>query len=165
MAGKNLGNDKTSIVAEGTDLVIERVFDAPRDLVWQAMTSPDYISRWWGRLGTTTKVVEMDLRPGGRWRWLAQMHEGGDAPFTGEHLEVVPQEKIVRTVVFDVPPFNSGPPAVETLTLEDLDGKTRVHSSTRFPAEEILAGTLAEGMVEGTLDEYERLGQLLTELA
>jgi len=165
VTGTNLGNETTTIVAEGAELVVERFLDAPRELVWKAMTSRDYVAQWWGRRGTTTKVVELDLQPGGRWRYVAQTSDGGEAPFTGEHLEVVPPERIVRTVIFDVPPFNSGPPAVETLTLEDVGGKTKVHSSTRFPAEEVLNGALAQGMTEGTIEEYDRLAQVLSEMA
>jgi uncharacterized protein YndB with AHSA1/START domain len=58
----------TTIYSEGGDLTFERTFDAPRDLVWRAFTDPELIPRWWGKHGTTTTVVEMDVRPGGRWR-------------------------------------------------------------------------------------------------
>jgi len=162
----NLGNNDTEIYAEDTTLVVERIFDAPRELVWQAMTTPKHIARWYGRTGTTTTVVEMDVRPGGKWRLIAHTQDGkNEVPFAGEHLEVQQPEKVVRTFVFDVPPFNSGPPAVETLTLEDLGGKTKVLSSTRFPFAEALSGAVSSGLAEGSVEQYDRLADLLTELA
>jgi uncharacterized protein YndB with AHSA1/START domain len=162
---QDLGNETTTLVADGADLVLERVFDAPRELVWTALTSPEHIPQWWGPHGTTPTVVEMDVRPGGRWRWIAAASDGGGAPFAGEYLEVVPPERIVRTVIFDVEPFNAGPAAVETTTLEDLAGRTRVRGHTRFPSAEVLGGALATGMSRGALESYDRLAHLLTELA
>jgi uncharacterized protein YndB with AHSA1/START domain len=162
---QELGNETTTVVTDGAELVVERVFDAPRELVWTAMTSSEHVARWWGRTGTTTTVVELDVRPGGRWRFIAQTSSGGGAPFAGEFLEVVAPERIVRTVVFDVEPFNTMPGAVDTITLDDLDGKTRVHSLTRFPSEQILAGAVADGMQNGAIEQYDRLADLLVELS
>ncbi len=163
MTKQDLGNERTTMVAEGAELVLERVFDAPRELVWAAMTSAEHIPAWWGPHGTSTVVVEMDLRPGGRWRWI-NTFDGGEAPFTGEYLEVAAPERFVRTSIFDVEPFNSGPGAVETLTFEEFDGKTKLHYYTRFPSEEVLNGALATGMSKGALEQFDRLADLLTEL-
>jgi uncharacterized protein YndB with AHSA1/START domain len=165
MTRQELGNATTTLVADGAELVMERVFDAPRELVWTALTSPEHIPQWWGPHGTTPTVVEMDVRPGGRWRWIAPPSDGGGAPFAGEYLEVVPPERIVRTVILDVEPFNTGPAAVETITLEDLDGRTRLRDHTRFPSDEALSGAVATGMSRGALESYDRLAQLLTEMS
>lgn len=82
----------------------------------------------------------------------------GDAPFAGEYLEVVPPERVVRTEMFDVPPFNEGAPAIETMTLEDLgDGRTTLVSRSEFPSVEVLDGALATGMIGGALESYDRL--------
>jgi uncharacterized protein YndB with AHSA1/START domain len=165
VARQELGNDTTTIIADGAQLIVERVFDAPRELIWTAMITPEHVAQWWGRKGTTTKVVELDVRPGGRWRFIAEAGGGMEAPFTGEFREVEAPARIVKTTIFDVPPFNTAPPAVDTTTLEETDGKTRMRVDSVFPAAEILQGALAEGMVDGTIEEYDRLAELLTKIA
>ena len=154
----------TRAYTEGADLVMERVFDAPRELVWKVLTEAQHIPHWWGPRDTTMTVVEMDVRVGGRWRWVSRSAGGVDAPFTGEYLELVPPERIVRTEIFDVEPFNQMGAAVETMTLEDVDGRTRVVSRSRFPSEEILEGALSTGMVGGAIESWDRIAELLVEL-
>jgi uncharacterized protein YndB with AHSA1/START domain len=160
MAVKELGNERTRAYTDGPYLVMERVFDAPRELVWKVLTDPDRIPHWWGPRTTSMTVVEQDLRVGGRWRWIAHSDEG-DAPFTGEYLEVVPPERLVRTEIFDIPPFNADPSAaaVETMTLEDLGGKTKLTSRSRFPSVESLDGALATGMIGGALESWDRVAE------
>ena len=161
MAVKQLGNERTIAYTDGQELVMERVFDVPRELVWKVMTDPERVTNWWGPRGHTTTVEVMDVRPGGRWRWINHSTGGEDAPFTGEYLEVVPPEKYVRTEMFDVPPFNEDPAmaAVETLTLEDLGGRTKLVSRSRFPSVEALDGALATGMISGALETYDRMAE------
>jgi uncharacterized protein YndB with AHSA1/START domain len=141
---------------EGTELVYERVFDAPRDLVWKVMTDPARITQWWGPHGYTTTVVEMDVRPGGRWRFINHSPGGDDAPFKGEYLEVVPPERLVQTFIFDVEPFNEMA-AIETFILEDLGARTRTINRSIFPSLEALEGALATGMIEGAIASWDRL--------
>jgi uncharacterized protein YndB with AHSA1/START domain len=141
---------------EGTELVYERIFDAPRDLVWKVMTDPARITQWWGPHGYTTTVVEMDARPGGRWRFINHSPSGDDAPFKGEYLEVVPPERLVQTFIFDVEPFNEVA-AIETFILEDLGARTRTINRSIFPSLEALEGALATGMIEGAIASWDRL--------
>jgi uncharacterized protein YndB with AHSA1/START domain len=156
---KQLGNERTTAYTEGPDFVMERIFDAPRELVWKVLTERERIPHWWGPRDTTMTVEEQDVRPGGRWRWIAHSSEG-DAPFKGEYLEVVPPERLVRTEIFDVPPFNDeGSAAVETMTLEDLGGRTKLVSRSRFPSVESLEGALATGMIGGALESYDRIAE------
>jgi uncharacterized protein YndB with AHSA1/START domain len=164
MMKRNLGDATTTVVAEGAELVLERVFDAPRELVWATFTEPEHVQRWWGPKGTTTTVVEMDVRPGGGWRYINHGPDGQDSPFKGEYLEVVPHERIVQTFVFDVEPFNAQS-AVETLTLEDLGGRTKVRVRSRYPSQEALDGALSAGMTQGAVESYDRFAHLLAELA
>lgn len=165
MTRQDLSNGPTTMIAEGTELVTERTFDAPRELVWAAMTSAEHIPQWWGPHGTTAAVVEMDVRPGGKWRWVAAATpDGGGAPFKGEYLEVVPPERLVRTSIFDVEPADSEPPVVEIITFEDLNGKTRMHYTARFPSEAVLSAALDAGMTKGVLEQYDRLTDLLTRM-
>jgi len=159
MAVTQLGNERTTAYTEGPDLVMERTFDAPRELVWKVLTDPARIPHWWGLSDHTMTVEEMDVRVGGRWRWVAHPPGAPDAPFKGEYLEVEPPERLVRTEIFDVEPFNdpSLGAAVETMTLEDLGGRTKLVSRSRFPSAEVLEGALATGMIGGALESYDRL--------
>ena len=153
---QQLGNDRTTADTDGQDLVFERIFDAPRELVWKVMTDPARVTNWWGPHGYTTTVVEMDVRPGGRWRWINHTTGGEDAPFKGEYLEVEPPARLVQTQILDVPGFDDRA-AVNTLTLEDLGGRTKLVARSRFPSVEDLEGALATGMIGGALDTYDRL--------
>ena len=142
MAPEQLGNERTTAYVEGDELIFERVFDAPRDLVWKVLTDPERVTNWWGPHGYTTTVEEMDVRPGGRWRWINHTTGGEHAPFKGEYLEVVPPERIVQTQVFDVPGFDDRA-AVNTMVLEDLGGRTRLTARSRFPSVEALRAQIA----------------------
>jgi uncharacterized protein YndB with AHSA1/START domain len=160
VAIKQLGNDRTVAYTDGQYLVMERIFDAPRELVWKVLNDPERVPHWWGPRGSRMTVVEHDVRVGGRWRWIAHGSDG-DAPFKGEYLEVVPPERVVRTEIFDVPPFNEDPngAAIETMTLEDLGGRTKLVSRSKFPSVEVLDGALGTGMIWGALESYDRLAE------
>lgn len=162
MAVQQLGNERTTAYADGQELVFERVFDAPRALIWRVMTDPARVTNWWGPRGYTTTVVEMDVRPGGRYRWINHTTGGEDAPFKGEYLEVDPPSRMVQTQIFDVPGLDDHV-AINTMTLEDLgDGRTRMVSRSTFPSVEDLQGALAMGMIGGALDTYDRLAEELS---
>jgi uncharacterized protein YndB with AHSA1/START domain len=150
----------TAIYSEGGDLVFERTFDAPRELVWKALTDPDLVPRWWGPHGTTTRVVEMDVRAGGKWRYVSSAADRDDVEFYGEYLEVDPPSGYRWTFMFDVEGIGpqGGP---ETLMLEEVDGKTKVTSIGHMGSAEIIEGALATGMVKGALETWDRLAALL----
>jgi uncharacterized protein YndB with AHSA1/START domain len=153
-----LGNDRTTVYTDGQELVFERIFDAPRELVWKVITDPERVTNWWGPRGYTTTVDEMDVRPGGKWRWINHTTGGDDVPFKGEYLEVVPPERLVQTEIWDVPGFDDRA-AISTLVLEDLGGQTRYVARTRFPSVEDLEGAIANGMTGGALQTYDRLAE------
>ncbi|TDC47679.1 glutathione S-transferase [Jiangella ureilytica] len=161
MTRRELGDAATTVVAEGSELLIERVFAAPRELVWAAMTSPAHLVNWIGPHGTTTEVVELDLRPGGRWKWINR-YDGGEVAFAGEYLEIDPPQRLVRTTAPDMEPAG-GPPAVETITFEEVDGATRVRWLTTFPSPEVLDFAVGTGMATGVLEQFERLDALLAQ--
>jgi uncharacterized protein YndB with AHSA1/START domain len=152
--------ETTTVYTEGQELVMERIFDAPRELVWKVMTDPERIPHWWGPRRNTTSVVEMDVRPGGRWRFVSRLTDGQDAPFKGEYLEVVPPERLVQTFIYDVEPFRDDA-AITTMTLEDLDGRTKVTSRDHFPSVETLEGALDTGMILGAIETWDRLAEEL----
>jgi uncharacterized protein YndB with AHSA1/START domain len=159
MATNQLGNDRTIAYTDGAELVMERTFDAPRDLVWRVMTDPERVTNWWGPRGFTTTVVEMDVRVGGKWHWIGHTDDGRDVPFKGEYLEVEPPARLVYTEIFDVAPFNEAGAAINTVTYEDLGDRTRVVARGRFPSVEDLEGALATGMIGGALETYDRLAE------
>ena len=158
-----LGNETTTVYADGADFVMERVFAAPRELVWRAITEPKHIPNWWGPRDVPMTVEAMDFRVGGRWRWIGHSADG-DAPFTGEYLEIVPPERIVHTESFDVEPFNRGEPAIVTITLESVEGGTKLRSSSRFPTAESLEGALSTGMTGGAIESWDRLDEVIASL-
>ena len=154
--------DTTTIYSEGGDLTYERTFDAPRELVWKAHTDPELVAKWWGPQGHQTRVEEMDLRPGGKWRYVSVDADGNEFAFYGEYLEIVPPEKIRWTFMFDVPEVGpqGGP---ETLTLEDLGGRTLMRAVSHMGSAEVIDEALATGMIEGAIETWDRLDALLAE--
>jgi uncharacterized protein YndB with AHSA1/START domain len=152
--------ESTAIYSDGTDLVFERVFDAPRPRVWRAFTDPEIVPRWWGRQGTSTTITEMDVRPGGRWRYVNSAPDREDVIFFGEYLEVTPPERFRWTFLFDV--VGLGPQGgPETHTFEDLGDRTRVRSVGHFDSVEAIEGALATGMIAGALETWDRLAEEL----
>jgi len=155
-------NDTMTVYSEGTELVFERTFDAPRDVVWQAFMDPDRIPRWWGPHGTTTEVVEMDVRVGGTWRYISRAPDRDDVTFHGEYLEIQPPERFTWTFLFEVPGAgDQGGP--ETFTFEDVGGKTTVKSSSHFSSAEEIEGALASGMISGAVETWDRFAAMLAE--
>jgi uncharacterized protein YndB with AHSA1/START domain len=152
----------TTIYSEGGQLLFERTFDAPRELVWKAFTDPDRVPRWWGPKGTTTTVVEMDVRPGGAWRYVSHAADREDVAFFGEYLEIDPPNGFRWTFMFDVEGVGpmGGP---ETFTFEDVGGRTRVTSTSQMGSAEAVDGALATGMVRGAIETWDRLEALLAE--
>ena len=152
--------DTTAIYSDGSDLVFERTFDAPREKVWQAFIDPGIVPRWWGKHGTTTIVEEMDVRPGGKWRYVSKDAGREDVAFFGEYLEITPPERFRWTFMFDVEGIGpqGGP---ETHTFEDLGGRTKVRSVGHFDSVETIDGALATGMVAGAIETWDRLAEEL----
>ena len=152
----------TTVYSDGGDLVFERTFDAPRELIWKAFTDPELIPRWWGPHGTTTTVAEMDVRPGGSWRYVSHADDRDDVAFYGEYLEVEPPERIKWTFLFEVEGIGAqgGP---ETITFDDIGGKTKVTAISHMGSIEAIEGALATGMVGGAIETWDRLEALLTQ--
>jgi uncharacterized protein YndB with AHSA1/START domain len=108
------------------ELVITRVFDAPRRLVFKAWTAPEHLVRWWGPRGFTTISGRMDVRPGGAWFRSMSAPDGTEHRKHGVYREIVEPERLVFTYVTEDPKGNPGPETVVTVTFADLDGKTRL---------------------------------------
>jgi len=155
-------NETTTIYSDGGDLVFERTFPAPLDKVWRAFTDPAIVPRWWGKHGTITTVAEMDVRPGGTWRYINSSPDRDDVVFYGEYLEVDPPRGYKWTFMFDVDGIGpmGGP---ETFAFEDLGGRTKVVSIGHMGSVDVLEGALATGMVPGAIETWDRLERVLAE--
>jgi uncharacterized protein YndB with AHSA1/START domain len=152
--------DTTAIYSEGGDLYYQRTFDAPREAVWKAFTDPAIVPLWWGPHGTTTRIEEMDVRPGGKWRYVSSAPDRDDVAFYGEYLAVEPPQEIRWTFMFDVE--GAGPQGgPETHRFEEVDGKTRVTSIGHMGSEDIIEGALATGMSKGAIETWDRLAAYL----
>lgn len=139
-----------------------RLFDAPRALVFEAMSKPEHVKRWWGCLGEgySVPVCEIDLRPGGRWRFVNR-HPKGEAAFHGEYREIDPPARVVFTEIFeDFPDVVS----VVTSELSEENGKTRLTVTVRYPSKDVRDIVMSSGMSRGAGISYDRLEDLLAEL-
>ena len=139
------------------EILITRAFDAPADLVFEAWTTPDLVKRWWaGDRGVVTEA-HIDLRIGGRWRWVMTANGGFEVAFSGEFREIDRPHRLVRPAVFEMFPDAE---AVSTVTFEETNGLTTLKILGRYPSREIRDAALASGMEGGlqtSLDELEDL--------
>jgi uncharacterized protein YndB with AHSA1/START domain len=143
---------------------ITREFDAPRHLVWRAWTEAELVRRWWsGRRGAMT-VCEVDLRVGGAYRFVLIATGGFEVAFHGEYREIVPEERLVYTEVFEGAP-QTGEPAVNTATFTERDGRTTLELLTVVESREVRDMILASGMEVGVQEQMELLEDLARELA
>lgn len=152
---------RTEVTAVGDRGVrLQRVFDAPPPVVWEVITDPALIPRWWGPAHHAPQVVEMDVRPGGRWRFEMDAH-GTVFGFGGEYLQVEPPGRLVQTFVFDPYP-DAG--ATEELTLAAAEGGSTLFTvDITHPTPEGRDQQLASGMAEGMQETHRRLAALIAE--
>lgn len=146
-----------------TDIQLTRLFDAPRHLVFEAMTKPEHIRRWWGNLdaGYSVPVCDVDFRIGGKWRFVNK-HPQGEAEFYGEYREIDAPGRVVFTEIFA--PF---PDTVSIVTAEltEENGKTRLKATSSYPSTEVRDMVLSTGMERGAGLSYDRLEDVAMELA
>jgi len=140
------------------EIVMTRVFDAPRDLVFKTMTDPNLIPLWWGSKRLTTTVDRMDVRPGGVWRFVQRGPDSNEYAFNGVYREIVPCNRMVDTFEFEGMP---GHVMHETATLEEQDSKTKLVVTALFQTVEDHDGMLNSGMEEGWAESLDRLEELL----
>jgi uncharacterized protein YndB with AHSA1/START domain len=146
------------------EIVLTRSFDAPRRLVFEAMSRPEHLMRWWGPRSITLNVCEVDLRPGGAWRFVFQSSDGREHTFRGVYREVVPPERVVQTFIYDVE-FIRDHPALETMALEEHEGKTTLTITIHHDTKEARDGHLNSGMETGAGESYDRLAEYLKTMA
>lgn len=144
------------------EIRMTRLFNAPPQLVFEAMTRPEHVTQWWGRLGEgySVPVCEIDLRVGGRWRFVNR-HPHGEAAFHGEYREITPPSRLVYTEIFE-----EFPDTVSVVTAEFVEegSQTRMTATVRYPSLEIRDMVLATGMSAGAGTSYDRLEDLVAAL-
>jgi uncharacterized protein YndB with AHSA1/START domain len=165
MAVSRVANCDTFQVTTPSDceIVLTRLFDAPRQLVFDAMTKPEHVRRWWGCISDkhSVTVCEIDLRPGGAWRFVHRGPEGEYPAFYGVYREIVAPDRLVYTEIFE--PFPDGESVVTQVLTEEL-GKTRLTLTALYPSKEVRDMVLKTGMESGAAISYDRLEDLVTEL-
>ena len=145
------------------EVVITAVLDAPRHLVFEATTKPEHVKRWWGPRRTTLTVCEIDLRPGGAWRYVMRDNETGrEDGFSGVYREITPPERLVYTEGWEGLP---GHDYLVTATMEEKDGKTTLTSRLQYKSVEDRDGHVNSGMEGGMRETYDRLGEHLAAMA
>jgi len=156
-----MANTLTVATPSDLEIVLTREFDAPRELVFEAVSKPEHLRNWWGQAASTLLQCDMDFRPGGKWRFVERDTEGNEWGFRGEVREVVPPERLVQTFEWEGLP---GHISVETMRLEDLGGRTRVTVTSVFDSVEDRDGMLQSGMEQGAGESYDRLEAYLQSL-
>ncbi|HEX2864557.1 MAG TPA: SRPBCC family protein [Deinococcales bacterium] len=151
------GRKATVTLPSDTQILIMREFDAPRRLVYRAFTTPELIKRWWGGRRGTVTLVELDLRVGGRWRYVLTTPQGFEAGFHGECLELVPEERQVFTEVFEGYP---GEAARNTATWTDLGDRTLFTVLVEHSNQMARDAHLNSGMEGGMQEAYDLLEEL-----
>jgi uncharacterized protein YndB with AHSA1/START domain len=158
----------TATVTLPTDeqILITREFDAPKHLVYKAFTTPELVRRWWHAKRGEMTVAEIDLRPGGAWRYVAVTPDGTEVAFHGEYREIVPNERIVSTEVYEGAPQPDGPEqgTVNTATFTEEDGRTTVTILVEAPSKEIRDAIIESGMEAGLQDALDLLEETAVSL-
>jgi uncharacterized protein YndB with AHSA1/START domain len=144
------------------EIVMTRVFDAPRDLVFEAHTSCEHMSKWWGPRRYVVASCDMDFRPGGKWRIVHRGPEGDEYGFGGEFRDIVRPERIAWTFEWDGMP---GHVSVQTVTFEEQNGKTTLTARVLVDSKEERDGMLQSGMTDGAGESMDRLEEYLEVLA
>jgi uncharacterized protein YndB with AHSA1/START domain len=153
----------TATVTLPTDeqILITREFNAPKHLVWQAWTTPELVKRWWHANRGEMTVAEIDLRVGGKWRFVAVTPDGFEVAFHGEYREIVPHERIVATEVYEGMPSAE---AVDTATFTEVDGRTTLTILVQHESREHRDAHIESGMEAGLQDALDLLEQVAVSL-
>jgi uncharacterized protein YndB with AHSA1/START domain len=160
----NQHSAKARSSVEGQALIVERIFQAPREHVWDAWTNPEHVARWWGFGGVPLFACEIDLRVGGTYRYVQRGQDGIEYPFIGTYREIVKPECLNYTMIFDIAPYNEH----ESLIFDSFeqldDGQTKLTMRTEYSSAEALQGSIASGAEQGAIASMERYAEYLANL-
>jgi uncharacterized protein YndB with AHSA1/START domain len=161
-------SSRTATLTLPTDeqILITREFDAPKHLVYKAWTTPELVKRWWHANRGEATIAEIDLRVGGKWRYVMVAEGGQEVGFHGEYREIVPNERIVSTEVYEGMPQAEGPEqgTLNTATFSEADGRTTLTILVQAPSKEIRDAIIDSGMEAGLQDALELLEQVARSL-
>ena len=164
MAAATSGSAVVTLPAED-QILIAREFDAPPHLVYRAWTTPELVRQWWsGRRGIVTSA-EIDLRVGGRWRYVMVANGGREVAFHGDYREIVPNERIVTTEVYEGAPGGDDDAAVNLITFTEVDGRTRLELLMQCPSREVRDAIIESGMEVGMQESMDALERVAISLA
>jgi uncharacterized protein YndB with AHSA1/START domain len=153
---KNTGTLKVTAPTD-REIVLTRVFDAPRRLVWDAFTKPELLQRWFGPRGWSLVVCEVDLRVGGGFRFVLRGPDGTEMGMRGVYREIMPPERSVHMESFDDYPGESQVTAV----FAEHGGKTTLTATILYPSKEVRDLVIQSGMEHGAAESYDKLAELL----
>jgi len=145
-------------------ILITRDFDAPREVVYKAFTTPELVRRWWHAKRGEMTTAEIDLRPGGRWRYVMVTEDGLEVGFHGEYREIVPNERVVSTEVYEGAPGGDESGTLNTATFAEADGRTTLTILVEAPSKEIRDAIIESGMEDGLQDALDLLEEAAVSL-
>ncbi|MGH3079562.1 MAG: SRPBCC family protein [Gaiellaceae bacterium] len=161
MAGVASSGTATVELPTDEQILITREFAAPKHLVYEAFTTPEHVKRWWSANRGEVTVAEIDLRVGGKWRYVMVADGGIEVGFHGEYREIVPNERIVSTEVYEGMPDAE---AVNTMTLTEEDGRTTLTILVQHASKEHRDAHIESGMEAGMQDALDLLEQVAISL-
>jgi uncharacterized protein YndB with AHSA1/START domain len=145
-------------------ILITREFAAPKELVWKAWTTPELVRRWWHANRGEMTLAEIDLRVGGTWRYVMEASGGHEVGFHGEYREIVPNERIVNTEVYEGIPGGDDDPALNLVTFTEVDGRTILDLLTRVSSREVRDMIIDSGMEGGMQEGMDLLEEIAISL-
>jgi uncharacterized protein YndB with AHSA1/START domain len=154
----------TVTLPSDTEILITREFDAPKTLVYKAYTTPELVRRWWHANRGEVTVADIDLRVGGSWRYAARTTDGQEFGFHGEYREIVPNERLVSTEVYEGVPDYPGEGTLNTATFSEVDGRTTLTILVQAPSKDIRDAIIESGMEDGLQDALDLLEQTASSL-
>jgi uncharacterized protein YndB with AHSA1/START domain len=157
---KNTGTLKVTTPTE-REIVLTRVFDAPRNMVFDALTKPELLKRWYGPRGWTLVVCEVDLKVGGSWRFVLRGPDGTDMGMRGVYREIAPPDRLVSTEAYDDYPGES----LATVVLVESGGKTTFTNTLLYPSRETRDAVINSGMEHGAAETFDKLAEHLASTA
>jgi uncharacterized protein YndB with AHSA1/START domain len=162
MTTETPAGETTFTTPSDLEIVMSRVVDAPRTLVFDAHTNPEHLPNWMtGPEGWSMPVCEIDLRPGGAWRFVWRQSDGSEMEMQGEYREVSPPDRVVSTESWG----GTWPETLNTVVLTEEDGKTRITQTILYPSKEARDTALGTGMKDGVTLSYNRLSEYLRTLS
>ena len=161
MAEVTASRKATVTLPADDQILITREFDAPKELVYKAWTTPELVRRWWSAKRGEVTVAEIDLRVGGTWRYVMIADGGFEVAFLGEYREIVPNERLVSTEVYEGMPDAE---ALDTLTLSESEGHTTMTILVQHATKEHRDAHIESGMEDGMQDALDLLEQVAVSL-